>query len=101
MRLFPATRNPQLVARNTQRALNLDKGRGMLKFEKTQRPQGHLALKELYLTTCCQIIEVSGVGCQGKKMLDTETRHLKPIFIIGVLTPPQGPLFPSVVSEKS
>jgi len=71
MRLFPATRNPQ-------RALNLDKGRGMLKFEKIQRPQGHLALKCLYLTTCCQIIEVSCVGCQGKKMIDTETWHPTP-----------------------
>jgi hypothetical protein len=32
-----------------------------------------LAFSGIFLTTCCQEIEVSGVGCQGKEMLDTET----------------------------
>jgi hypothetical protein len=35
-------RNPQPVSCTARPALNLDKGRGMLRFEKTQRPQGPL-----------------------------------------------------------
>jgi len=33
----------------------------------------------VFLTTCYKNMKVSGVGCQGKEMLDTVTRHLKPI----------------------
>jgi len=33
------------------------------------------ALNGFYLSTCCQKMKVSGVGCQGKEMLDTETSY--------------------------
>ena len=32
-----------------------------------------LALSGIFLTTCCKERKVSGGGCQGKQVLDTDT----------------------------